>query len=94
MALYADEPEWSVNAADFTGSATVVGALFLNNEVTGSDNIVGAFVGDSCRGVGSPIAFNDGWLYFITVYANTNGETVSFRAWISETDTVLSVCTP
>ena len=91
MVLYADEPEWSVNAADFTGSATVVGALFLNNEVTGSDNIVGAFVGDSCRGVGWPIAFNDGWLYFITVYANTNGETVSFRAWISETDTVLSV---
>ena len=52
---------------------------------------MGAFVGDSCRGVGSPIQHNDGWLYFITVYANGDGETVNFKAWISDTDTVLSV---
>jgi len=52
---------------------------------------LGAFVGDSCRGVGSPVQHNDGWLYFITVYANGEGETVNFKAWISDTDTVLSV---
>ena len=59
--------------------------------MTGSGNTLGAFVGESCRGVGSPVQHNDGWLYFITVYANGEGETVNFKAWISDTDTVLSV---
>ena len=59
--------------------------------MAGSENTLGAFVGDSCRGVGSPVQHNDGWLYFITVYANGEGETVNFKAWISDTDTVLGV---
>ena len=90
--LQADPPDWSVDASAYTGSATVTVALYINNEIVdGDDNILGAFVDNVCRGIVSPTAFGEEWLYFLTIYGDENGETVDFKIWISEIDMILDV---
>lgn len=85
-------PDWNVNPADFEMSANMTAQLLLDKEVvTGSDNQLGVFVADSCRGVATPLFSMDTWMYFITIYSNINNETMHFRAYIAELDTVLDV---
>jgi hypothetical protein len=52
------------------------------------NDLVAAFVGDECRGLASPIADVDGFV-FLTVGSNlTSGETITFKAWYSVTGQV------
>jgi len=85
-------PNWSVNPADFEMSANLTATLYLNDEaVTGSSNLVGLFVDETCHGVAAPIYVMNKWLYFITIYSNTNNEQMDFKAYIADRDTVLNV---
>lgn len=82
-------PEWSVNPADFERSAILTATLFADFEqVAGPDSRVAAFSGDEVRGVAAPIEVLGEWMFFLTVYANTSGETLRFRAYIAAEDAV------
>ena len=72
-------------------SLSLVSEFYLNEEIFDSQNIVGAFVGEECRGVSTVAAYGDGYVYLITIYGNTAGETVTFRAWVAEEDAVVDV---
>lgn len=63
----------------------VVAQIRINNEVSINPNtLVGAFVGDECRGIASPMPDFDG-LVFLTVSSNEiAGELVELRIWDSE----------
>ena len=50
-AVYAEAPDWSVDAEEYSSSLSLVSEFYLNEEVFDSQNIVGAFVGEECRGV-------------------------------------------
>jgi len=39
----------------------------------------------------SPAYVLDQWMYFLTIYSNTSGEIISFKTWIAESDTILSI---
>jgi predicted outer membrane repeat protein len=46
----------------------------------GNSHILGAFINDEVRGVAEPMDSGDfGWLYFLTIYSNTNGDDIEFR---------------
>ena len=90
-AVYAEAPEWSVDVEEYSSSLSLVSEFYLNEEVFDSQNIVGAFVGEQCRGVSTVAAYGDGYVYLITIYGNTAGETVTFKAWIAEEDAVVDV---
>ena len=90
-AVYAEAPDWSVDVEEYSSSLSLVSEFYLNEEVFDSQNIVGAFVGEECRGVSTVAAYGDGYVYLITIYGNTAGETVTFRAWVAEEDAVVDV---
>jgi hypothetical protein len=53
--------------------------------------LLAAFVDGELRGVATPIQVLDTWMYFLTVYANTTGEVVSFQAYVAAADVVAKV---
>ncbi|CAN2044187.1 exported hypothetical protein [Candidatus Magnetomoraceae bacterium gMMP-1] len=58
---------------------------------TNSNDILGAFVGEECRGVASPVTSLNG-IMFLTVSSNVqSGETITFKAWNSTTGEELNV---
>jgi len=77
-------------APEFSANVTVV--VYLNQDVVvgGTDSRLGAFVGIELRGVAAPIEVLGTSMFFLTVYANSDGETVHFAAYLAERDTLLA----
>jgi len=83
---------WEVNPADFEFSATLTAVLIVDGSVVaGGDNLLGAFVGEECRGIATPINALDSWVFFMTIYANVAEETVHFRVLIPGEGVVLDI---
>ncbi len=82
-------PDWNLNPAEFESSMNVTATVFLNSfRPSDANNLLAAFVGDEIRGIAEPTFINGEPLYFLTVYANENGETVSFQHYTSESDEI------
>ncbi len=84
------KPQWSVNAADFELSMNMVGQLQVDGIVTDdADDVLGAFVGDMCVGLASPVYYPryDGYYVHLTVFGNEEelSEPVTFRMWDAST---------
>jgi len=88
---HTEPPSWNVDETAFVGNSSISAELLLNEVLQGDGNIIGAFVNGDCRGVGNPENYQGNWLYFLSVYGNENGDTLNFKAWIAETDTVLDI---
>jgi hypothetical protein len=74
------KPSWSINPTNFLNSMTVTAEVIsLGQTTVGNGNLLAAFSGNQIRGVIYPINVLGKWLYFLTVYANTDGEEISFR---------------
>ncbi|MBI5215130.1 MAG: T9SS type A sorting domain-containing protein [Ignavibacteriae bacterium] len=86
---FANPPDWSVNPSNFQFNSTVTGVLYVNDTLSQSGNVVGAFVGNDVRGVATPIRVGDSWMYFMTLYSNAaSGETVTFKAYVAHADII------
>ena len=82
--------DWTVNPSDFEHVMTVTGLITVNGHNSeDSSDVLAAFVGTECRGVASATAALEQWLWFLMVRANTGGETVTFKIWDADLDTVL-----
>ena len=89
-------PDWNVNPPDYASTMTMTAQLVVfDTASTDTDDIVGAFVGEECRGVGHPTLFPGTGDYVInlTVYSNTSGETVVFKAWDNSSCRIFDVDT-
>jgi hypothetical protein len=62
---------------------SIIGRLKINNTISlNGNNVVGAFVGNECRGMASPLS--NGYL-FLTVTSNTaSGEKINFKVFNSD----------
>lgn len=91
--IFASPPNWSVDPSDYQFTANITGVLIINNEYAeGDSNIIGAFSGEVCRGVeDGAIQVGDLWLYFMTIYSNANGDTISFKTYVADLDTILNI---
>lgn len=73
-------PTWTVNPALFNASMTVTAEVnFPGGTVNGNNNFLAAFVGGQVRGVASGINFAGKQLFFLTIYSNTVGDSITFR---------------
>jgi hypothetical protein len=84
--FYAQTPDWSVEENNFEYTMTMVAFLSVDKTRLGSDNDkVAAFVGDDVRGVTNLIYVESENSYFayLTIFANTNGETICFKIYDS-----------
>lgn len=50
------------------------------------------FAGSAVRGVASPTAVADAWVYFVTAAGNNNGESLSFQFYDASADEVIVMC--
>ncbi len=76
-------PDWEP-ISNLQYNMQLVAQINIDNEVSLNPNdILGAFVGEECRGIASPLPDNDG-LVFLTIGSNqAAGEQVELRIWNS-----------
>ena len=88
-------PQWKVNPPDFESTMNVTAVIWQGSETaTNEGDLLAAFSGDQLRGVVGPTEVSGDKVYFLTVYANTNGDVISFRYYNEEADQVQSVADP
>lgn len=93
--LYADLPQWSVDASEFEFSMTVTSLVYIDDAMAvDPDNILAATVDGQIRGVAYPVhdSFNNQYLFFLTVFSNQfSGEEVLFQLYNATTNTVIEL---
>lgn len=84
--LFAQMPDWSVKAVDFSNSMTVVGVVRIDGtEFVDPSDQVAAFVGNEIRGVAT-LDYQealDRYLAFLIIYGNEEEEAIVFKAYDS-----------
>ncbi len=87
-------PTWQVTPGSYTYTMNITAQLNLNcADLNDSTNMLGAFVGNDCRGVvqTSNVVLGN-HLAFLTVYSNSySGDTISFRLYDANTDSVYAI---
>jgi hypothetical protein len=76
------QSSWEVSSADYEFSMNITGKVKLNSTfVEQPTSLLGAFVGDECRGVVSALEVKSGdFYYFISIFSNTAyGESVTIK---------------
>ncbi len=80
------DPSWSVNPSSYVSSMTVTSRVTSRGLFPISSNYsLGAFVGEECRGVVTAVEALGEWMFFLTIYANMNGEEIEFRFYDGNT---------
>lgn len=87
---FAGKPEWSLDVKAYEYNMTMTGLLEFNGQtLSSSDDIIGAFVGETCRGLAQPIYVPEleGHFVFLTIYSDTaEGDSVRFQVYDSKAD--------
>jgi hypothetical protein len=92
--LMSQAPSWKVNEPDYQHTMTFVAKLNMDGVLlNGQNDMVGAFVGTTCRGVSKPtyVASSKSYYAYLTVFSNTSGETISFQLFNSSNNKVVKV---
>ena len=90
----AQDPNWSVNAASYQYSMTFTAFLNVDGTtLTASNDKVAAFVGGEIRGVANVVYVSSANKYvaYLSVYANTNNETIRFKIYNSSTNSTVNI---
>lgn len=85
-------PDW-VPAENLQYNMNIIGVLELPNGSISynGDDIIAGFVNDECRGIISPMPDQDG-LLFLTIGSNEiYGEIITFKAYLSEQNTIVNL---
>lgn len=86
------QPDWNVNPENFTFQSEMRAELYLDYELTTDPgNIVGVFAGTECRGLAQPVYVFDTWMYFLEIYSDTEGEILTFQAYIASEEVSVNV---
>lgn len=92
--IKAQDPNWSVNTASYQYSMTFTSFLNIDGRtLTSLDDSVAAFVNDEIRGVSSVeyVASLNKYVTYLSVFANTDNETISFKIYDSTNDNVIDI---
>jgi hypothetical protein len=88
-------PVWSVNPHTYQYNMTVTAVLLIDErESIDERDLIGAFVGDECRGTAQPvyIGSNKRYVAFLMVHSNeVGGEMASFKLYDADADAVYDV---
>ncbi len=85
---------WSVDATQYEHNMTLIGMFqYDNTNATMVDMELGAFVGEEIRGAAQAVYIEnlDAYMFFLTSYANTNGEQFHFKLYDPSTGEVLDM---
>ena len=93
--IFSDAPDWSVNPPSFEFSGSVSAAVFLNDELVGSESdMLAGFVDDELRGVVTGLVFppTGNFVFSLLLYSNqVSGETITFKFYHADSDQVFDL---
>jgi hypothetical protein len=84
--VYSQAPNWTVNEGAFQQSQTIICKLNMDGKYLVSKNdMVAAFVGNQCRGVGKPVFIPslNRYLTYFTIFSNNQGDSIRFKLYDS-----------
>jgi hypothetical protein len=83
VANFVCTPDWTLEN-NYAYTMQVVAQLSIDGEISVNPNDkIGAFVGEECRGIGSPSVDNDGLVFLSVASDLESGEVVKLRIWQS-----------
>ncbi len=83
---------WEVNPAEYANYMNITGVLELDGvQYNRSDAVIGAFVNGVCRGFATPIRVMNKMMYFLTAYANSEKDTLTFKVYREKEDKVVNL---
>ncbi len=86
------QPTWVVTPANYQYAMTVTATVnSLGKNPVNPNNLLAAFGGNELRGVTAPIPMGNTWLYFLTIYGNTDGDSIRFKFYDGSTQRLLPV---
>ena len=92
--LFAQIPTWKVNESDYQYTMTFVAKLNVDGvPLTNSNDLVGAFVGTTCRGVSklTYVASANSYFAYLIVLSNSPGEAITFNLYDSSKNKITKV---
>jgi hypothetical protein len=92
--LFAQIPTWKVNESDYQYTMTFVAKLNVDGvPLTNSNDLVGAFVGTTCRGVSklTYVASENSYFAYLIVLSNSPGEAITFNLYDSSKNKITKV---
>lgn len=92
--LFAQIPTWKVNESDYQYTMTFVAKLNVDGiPLTNSNDMVGAFVGTTCRGVSklTYVASANSYFAYLIVLSNSPGEAITFNLYDSSKNKITKV---
>ena len=85
LKVFADKPNWVLDASKYQYNMSIIGSININGTVsTNPDDMIGAFVNDSLRGLANLkyVPEYDTYMFFMDVFSNkADGELVKFKVW-------------
>ncbi|NUM71530.1 MAG: fibronectin type III domain-containing protein, partial [Ignavibacteriaceae bacterium] len=77
-------PNWSVNPSSFSQSMSLTAEVnAFGKPSSASQRWIAAYSGNEVRGYGRAVQFGSKYLYFLTIYANAPGDTITFKYYDS-----------
>lgn len=92
LGLSAQPANWQVDENKFEYTMTMVAFLNINaTNLSNTNDMLAAFVGEECRGVANLIytESTDAYFAYLTVFANSASETVNFKIYDSTNNTTI-----
>jgi hypothetical protein len=95
--IFAQAPDWKVNESSYQYTMTIQAKLNVDGVTLANQNdMVGAFVGNTCRGVAklTYVATTKSYYAYLTVYSNTANEAITFSIFNSTNSKITKVTKP
>jgi hypothetical protein len=95
--IFAQAPDWKVNESSYQYTMTIQAKLNVDGVTLANQNdMVGAFVGTTCRGVAklTYVATTKSYYAYLTVYSNTANEAITFSIFNSTNNKITKVTKP
>jgi hypothetical protein len=92
--IFAQAPDWKVNESSYQYTMTIQAKLNVDGLTLANQNdMVGAFVGNTCRGVAklTYVASTKSYYAYLTVYSNTANEAITFSIFNSTNNKITKV---
>lgn len=96
MICKAQAPSWNINPLQYSYSLSYTGTALIDGLAAGdSSDMVAAFINNECRGVSSPVYIESikKWVFFLTIYSNFSNDTIRFKYYQEENDSIYNMQT-
>ncbi len=92
LVLQASPPDWTPLSNPAYNMDITANLSYQDGTIsTNGNDLIAGFVGEECRGVASPLDFLDGAIFLTLGSQLASGETISFKAYLADLDSIVDL---